>query len=159
MSVVQNQAPKYKPLILKEVRVAKNRILPHRIYRISTYKYSEGNVESLRGNESTLIFSVGIFEKKLSALKLSSIKPEDFFNWMKRIIRNNAVFDTDKEIVEIEDLAPVFDRGGKTLYETHIKNSQSIKKLENPYRTYTIQNIQYVQEVFIKKEVLQQYYG
>ena len=69
MSVVQNQAPKYKPFILKETRIAKNRILPHRIYRISTYKYSDGNVESLRGNESTLIFSVGIFEKKLSAIK------------------------------------------------------------------------------------------
>ena len=78
---------------------------------------------------------------------------------MKRIVRNNSVFETDKEIVEIVDLAPVFDKGGKVLYETHIKNSKSIKKLENPYRTYTISNIQYVQEVFIKKEILQQYYG
>jgi len=159
MSVVQNQALKYKPLILKEKRVAKNRLLPHRIYRISTYKYSDGNVESLRGNDSTLIFSVGIFEQKLSALKLSSIKPEDFFNWMKGIIRTKSVFETDKELIEIEDLMPVIDRGGKALYETYIKNNKSIQKLENPYRTYTISNIQYVQEVFIKKEILQQYYG
>lgn len=159
MSVVQNQSIKYKPLIEKEVRVSKNRILPHRIYRISTYKYSDGTVESLRGNDTTLIFSAGIYDRKLSAIKLSSIRPDDFFEWLKKIVKSNAILDTDKEIIEINELAPIIDKGGKTLYETYIKNNRSLKKLENPYRTYSIENIRYAQEVFIKKEVLKQYYG
>ena len=65
----------YKPFIEKEERIAKNYIKPLEIYRISTYKYADGDIKSLAGINSALVFSIGIYEKKFNCIKISEIKP------------------------------------------------------------------------------------
>ena len=64
-------------------RVSKRNLQPYGVYKISTYKYADGNKERLAGSEETIIFVTGIYEKKVSALKLSNIPPANFLNGLK----------------------------------------------------------------------------
>jgi hypothetical protein len=161
MATTPNQAIKYKPLILEEKRVSRSAVQPYGVYRISTYKYADGNKESLSGNDTTIIFVTGIYEQKFSAIKLSSIKPEDFFKWFKKLEdKANKVLNEQKTTnVGLYDIATVYDRGGDRIYNSYVKTGIELKKIENPYRTYNKDGIQYMSEVFFKKNVLEEYYG
>ena len=149
----------YQPLIEEEKKVQRNRLYPHRIYRLSNYEYSDGNKEALRGNDATLLFCTGIYENKISALKISMMPPDIFFNWFKKLIRNNEILEGDDKLISLDELAPKFDRGGKRLWEGYIQNNVSLKKMGNSYRTYNVKKISYISEVFIKKQTLIEYYG
>jgi hypothetical protein len=161
MATIQNQAIKYKPLILEEKRVSRSAVKPYGVYRISTYKYADGNKESLSGNDTTIIFVTGIYEEKFSAIKLSSIKPEDFFRWFAKLEDKANIVLTEGRTTNIGlyDIATVFDKGGDRVYNSYVKTGTELKKIENPYRTYNKDGIQYMSEVFFKKNVLEEYYG
>jgi len=68
-------------------RVSKTNLQPYGVYKISTYKYADGNKERLVGSEETIIFVTGIYQKKVSALKLSNIPPANFFKWFKKLTK------------------------------------------------------------------------
>ena len=70
-----NYAPKYRGLMDSGTRVSKGKIKPYGIYKISTYKYVDTGRTTLKGADETLIFVTGIYEGKVSALKLSNIEP------------------------------------------------------------------------------------
>lgn len=161
MATIPNQAIKYKPLILEEKRVSRSAVQPYGVYRISTYKYAGGNKETLTGTESTIIFVTGIYEQKFSAIKLSSIKPEDFFKWFKKLEdKANGVLNEERTTnIGLYDIASVYDKGGERVYNSYVKTGIELKKLENPYRTYNKAGIQYMSEVFFKKDLLEKYYG
>ena len=91
----------YKPFIEKEERIAKNNIKPLEIYRISTYKYADGDIKSLAGINSALVFSIGIYEKKFNCIKLSEIRPDMFFKFMAKL-KNKSL--TEQKIDEAEFL-------------------------------------------------------
>lgn len=149
----------YEVLIQKEQKVQSNRLYPHRLYRLSNYVYSDGNKEALRGKDSTLLFCTGVFEGKMSALKISMMPPDTFFKWFSKLIKNNEILESDDTLIQLDKLGPKLDRGGKRLWEGYIQNNVSLKKMGNSYRTYNLSKISNISEIFIKKQTLIEYYG
>ena len=158
-----NHSSKYR--LLQEgtgKRVPKGKLQPYGVYKISTYKYADGNKERLAGSEETIIFVTGIYEKKVSALKLSNIQPVDFFKWFKKLIKSNKlVKDTAMELANtaLYDLGEVFDKGGNRVYDGYIKNNRNFVAKGAAYRTYNLDGIQYSTEIFFKQDTLNKYYG
>jgi hypothetical protein len=148
----------YKNLIESEVKLSKSQIKPRNIYRILVYEYADGERKSLAGAKSTLVFVIGIFEKQLFCLKISEIKPEKFFLWLKNVFKKTL---TEQDIDESEHLMEVLvlgDRSGKKIYSSYVKPTPIARGTINPYRNYNLSGITIVQEVKIKKEILKKYY-
>lgn len=142
-------------------RVPKGKLQPYGVYKISTYKYADGNKERLAGSEETIIFVTGIYERKVSALKLSNIPPANFFKWFKKLIKTDDVV---KDLLELDntalyDLGEVFDKGGNRVYDGYIKNNRNFVAKGAAYRTYNLDGIQYSTEIFFKQDTLNKYYG
>ena len=142
-------------------RVPKGNLQPYGVYKISTYKYADGNKERLAGSEETIIFVTGIYQKKISALKLSNIPPANFFKWFKKLIKTDDVV---KDLLELDntalyDLGEVFDKGGNRVYDGYIKNNRNFVAKGAAYRTYNLDGIQYSTEIFFKQDTLNKYYG
>ena len=142
-------------------RVSKGNIKPYGVYKISTYKYADGNKERLAGSEETIIFVTGIYQKKVSALKLSNIPPANFFKWFKKLVKSDNVVENVLESSQIGlyDLGDVFDTGGNRIYDGYIKNNRDFVAKGAAYRTYNMDGIQYSTEIFFKQDTLKQYYG
>ena len=142
-------------------RIPKKNIQPYGVYKISTYKYADGNKERLAGSEETIIFVTGIYQKKVSALKLSNIPPANFFKWFKKLTKNDSVVKRVLESSQIGlyDLGDVFDTGGNRIYDGYIKNNRDFVAKGAAYRTYNMDGIQYSTEIFFKQDTLKQYYG
>jgi len=142
-------------------RVSKGNLQPYGVYKISTYKYADGNKERLAGSEETIIFVTGIYQKKVSALKLSNIPPADFFKWFKKLTKNDSVVKRVLESSQIGlyDLGDVFDTGGNRIYDGYIKNNRDFVAKGAAYRTYNMDGIQYSTEIFFKQDTLNKYYG
>ena len=142
-------------------RVSKTNLRPYGVYKISTYKYADGNKERLAGSEETIIFVTGIYQKKVSALKLSNIPPANFFNWFKKLTKPAGVVETVLTLPQIGlyDLGETFDTGGDRVYNGYIKNNRDFVAKGAAYRTYNMDGIQYSTEIFFKQDTLKQYYG
>lgn len=142
-------------------RVPKTKLEPYGVYKISTYKYADGNKERLTGSDETIIFVTGIYQKKVSALKLSNIQPVDFFKWFKKLTKSNKLFKESLSLPQTAfyDFGVRFDRGGERLYTGYIKNNRDFVAKGAAYRTYNLDGIQYATEIFFKKDTLEQYYG
>jgi hypothetical protein len=151
-----NQASKYRGLLDVGGRVSKTDIRPYGLYKISTYKYADGDRSTLRGTEETLIFVTGIYQRKVSALKLSNIPPLKFLNWLKKVVGVNSYTEGNKRI---DELKIPFDKGGNRIYDTYIKNNPDFVTKGAAYRTYNLDGIQYATEVFLNEKTLKQYYG
>ena len=142
-------------------RVSKRRLQPYGVYKISTYKYADGNKERLVGSEETIIFVTGIYQKKVSALKLSNILPANFFKWFKKLTKPDDVVESTLKLPEIGlyDIGETFDIGGDRIYNGYIKNNRDFVAKGAAYRTYNLDGIQYSTEIFFKQDTLKQYYG
>lgn len=151
-----NYAPQYRGYIEVGGRISKTDIKPYGIYKVSTYKYADGDRTNLRGTEETLIFVTGIYQRKVSALKLSNIPPLKFIQWLKKIVGVNSYTEGKKRIDELK--AP-FDSGGIRIYDSYIKNNSEFVAKGAAYRTYNLDGIQYATEVFLNEKTLKQYYG
>ena len=153
----------YKPYIENEERVTRKFLRPLEIYRISTYKYTDGGVESLAGPKSALVFCIGVVESKerLHCIKLSKIRPDYFFRFLKKI-KNKSL--TESKIDESEHLYDMMleygsDKTGRVLYDRTISKLveyKSLKRIADPYRTYDINGIRYIRRVNFKKDILKQ---
>ena len=151
-----NYAPQYRGYIDVGSRVSKTDIKPYGIYKISTYKYADGDRQTLRGTEETLIFVTGIYQRKVSAIKLSNIQPIKFLNWLKRVVGGNTYTEGKKRI---DELKTPFDVGGTRIYDSYIGNNKDFVAKGAAYRTYNLDGIQYATEVFLNEKTLKQYYG
>ena len=142
-------------------RVSKGNLQPYGVYKISTYKYADGNKERLAGSEETIIFVTGIYQKKVSALKLSNIPPANFFKWFKKLTKADNVVESVLESSQIGlyELGDVFDTGGNKVYDGYIKNNRDFVAKGAAYRTYNMDGIKYSTEIFFKQDTLKQYYG
>lgn len=153
-----NYASQYRTFIDVGGRVPKNKIQPYGIYKLSTYKYVDEGRKTLRGSEETLIFVTGIYEKKVQALKLSNIPPVKFLRWFKNVA-NNTYVDDGLDIIPLYSFEKPMDIGGNKIYDTYIKNNREFVAKGAAFRTYKLEGIQYTTEVFLKKNVIEQYYG
>ena len=151
-----NYAPQYRGYIDVGSRISKTDIRPYGIYKISTYKYADGDSQTLKGTEETLIFVTGIYQRKVSAIKLSNIQPIKFLNWLKRVVGVNSYTEGKKRI---DELKTPFDIGGNRIYDSYIKNNSEFVAKGAAYRTYNLDGIQYATEVFLNEKTLKQYYG
>lgn len=156
-----NYALRYKGMMNKGERVSKTEIRPYGIYKISTYKYVDSGRTNLRGDDETLIFVTGIYQKKVSALKLSNIEPVKFLNWFKKLSKGDdeATLETERTKIGLYELATPLDVGGNRLYDSYIKNDVNFVAKGAAYRTYNISGIQYATEFYLKPTTLKQYYG
>ena len=153
-------ALQYKPLIESETSVSKTLVLPRNVYRINSYKYSDGKQKTLSGTTSTIVFVVGkTTDKKLSCIKISDIKPEKFFDWLKKLYIKGLTEEMWNKAEKLEDLIIKADIGGNKIFNSFVK-SDSIIYGDNPniYRTYTLSGIKQIEEVKFKKDVLKSYY-
>ena len=148
----------YKPLIEREERVSKSNLFPRNIYRISSYEYKDGKTKSLAGIKSSLVFLVGIFEKKLICLKISEVKPDKFFQWLKTIEQTGLTNEDFDKAEKLEDLLILDNRAGSKIFEGYIKNKPIYNLKPSPYRTYNLDGIKYIQQVHIKKDILKSFY-
>ena len=151
-----NYASQYRGYLDKGDRVSKQQITPYGIYKISTYKYTDEGRQTLRGNEETLIFVTGIYQRKVSALKLSNIKPLVFLNWLKKVVGTNSYTEGAQRI---DELKTPFDTGGNRIYDVYIRNNSEFVSKGAAYRTYNLAGIQYATEMFLNEKTLKQYYG
>lgn len=156
-----NYALRYKGMMNKGERVSKTEIQPYGIYKISTYKYTDSGRTNLRGDDETLIFVTGIYQKKVSALKLSNIEPVKFLNWFKKLSKGDDedTFEDERTKIGLYELATPLDMGGNRLYDSYIKNDVNFVAKGAAYRTYKIGGIQYATEFYLKPTTLKQYYG
>jgi hypothetical protein len=155
----QNFSRQYKGFIKQESRISRTQISPNNVYRLSTYKYSDGKTRTLRGEDETLIFVTGVYKKTIYGIKLSKIKPEIFFEWGQTIITEKDVLNEDNELVKFSQLSPPMDVTGDRFYKNYIKTSKLLKKPQIPYRSYKLEGIRYVSEVYFKKDILESYYA
>jgi hypothetical protein len=153
-----NYAPQYRQYLTSGQRIPKSEIKPYGIYKISTYKYVDEGKKTLSGQDETLIFVTGIFQRKVSALKLSNIQPIKFLNWFKKI----ATSKFEQEMSSNTGLYMVespMDIGGNRIYDSYIRNNRDFVSKGAAYRTYKLDGIQYVSEVFLKNDIIKRYYG
>lgn len=153
----------YKPLILKSEKISKALIKPGNVYKIVVYKYTDGATKTLSGTKTALIFAIGIYqsggEKELFCIKLTKLKPEKFFVWLKKVFLKNLKDEDIDKAEHLNELIVKSDKAGKKLYSSYIKPSSLTKGTsESPYRTYKLSGIQLVEEVNIKKQILKRYY-
>jgi hypothetical protein len=152
---------RYKEYIDTESRIAKTQIEPMNIYRISSYKTIEGDIQSKGGNQSDLVFVIGTFptpqkDRKINCLKISEIRPDKFMMWLKKLVDKRKVDETDT-IIHLNELLIKSDNTGKLIFERFIKPSSIVYNLKDSiYRTYNTNGIRYIQEVFLKKEKLKE---
>ena len=136
-----NYALRYKGMMDKGERVAKTEIQPYGLYKISTYKYTEGKRTNLRGDDETLIFVTGVYQRKVSALKLSNIEPVKFLNWFKKLSKGDdeALFEGDRTKIPLYEFATPMDLGGNKVYDSYIKNNKDFVAKGAAYRTYKLE--------------------
>ena len=150
-------AQQYNKIIDSEKKISKSLIRPRNIYKITSYEYADGTKKTLSGPETTLVFVFGIFDKKLIGIKMTEIKPEEFFKWLKKLFLNNLSEEFIDSSAMFEELIIKADRGGSSIYESYVKSKTIGRTNKELYRTYTITGIKQITEVMIKKDYIKQY--
>jgi hypothetical protein len=158
----KNLIHQWKPYIKKSVRVAKTDIKPRNIYKIQTYRYSDGVVRRRLGLETHLLFVIGIHLYEIHAIRLNSIQFTHFTNWSHRFAKQDLVESISDTIdtISFRDLIVEFNDNGREFFTKYVRNSPTIysEKLD-PYRTYKMRNIIYAQEILLDSTKMKNIYG
>lgn len=149
-----NYSAEYKKFIESEVRSSKGMLEPGNLYRLSSYEYSDGESRSLAGVNSSIIFVFGIYEKKLSCLKLNEVKTEKFKTWFQTILKEGLTVEDIDSMKTLDEIIITTDRAGNRLFESKIKGKPIYMNDPRPYRTYTIDGLKYIQEIKLKKDFI-----
>lgn len=146
---------KYKPFIKKETKVSKGLVEPRNLYRITSYEYADGTTKSLVGEKSSLIFVTGIYDKKLSCIKINELKPEKFFEWVSKLKKRGIKEEELSESKMFSEYIILSDKGGQKLYEAYVKPSPLLKSAGKPvYRTYNLSGINNIYQIQLKIDKL-----
>jgi hypothetical protein len=149
----------YKPLILSEESVSKSQILPRNIYRITSYQYADGQTKTLSGTTTSIVFVIGITsDKKLTCIKISDIKPDKFFQWLKPLFKKGLTESDWKAEQKLGQLLILGDKQGSKIFNQFVRSNQIYTKEPTSYRTYNISGIKQIQEIRIKPDILKSYY-
>jgi hypothetical protein len=147
----------YNNIIESEKKVSKSLVKPRNIYKITSYQYVDGTKKSLSGPETAIIFVFGIYDKKFIGLKITEIKPEDFFKWLKKLFLANLTEEVISESKKLEELLVINDKAGSGIYESYVKNKRIGSTNKELYRTYNITGVKQISEVIIKKDYIKKY--
>ena len=152
-------ADSYKKLVDTEIRTSVSRARPRKIYKILSYEYADGHVESYSGANACYVFVLGRYDGKMYCLKMTHIKPQVFFGWLKTVIIKNL---KKEQIVSkrwLETMIPKSDRGGSKLFNNSVKGKPIYDKDPSPFRTYILKNIKQILWVELKLEELAKLYN
>jgi hypothetical protein len=147
---------KYMELFEVGQRVQKKylQLNPRNFYRVSRYENVAGDVKSLTGPKSSLIFVIGTHEDKVNCLKLNEIRPAVLLKWLPTIIKDSVKVENIDEMKLLSDIIIVSDKFGNKLFESKIKGKVIYNIEPRPYRTYNLDGLKYIQEVKLKTDVL-----
>lgn len=149
----------YKPIIKEELGVGPNLIRPRNIYKINSYKYLDGKTKSLAGNDTSLVFVIGISpEKIVSGIKINMIKPDIFYRWFKKLFQPGLTEEAIDNSEDLDELLILDNKDGKKIFSQFIRPTAFYRKEPSVYRTYILKNIKSAEEIKIKKEVLKKIY-
>lgn len=149
----------YEQIAESEKKISKNLVRPRNIYKITSYEYSDGQTKSLSGPDTSIVFIFGIYGDKYLAIKISEIKPEEFFNWLKKLFLKGISDENFKEVEKLEEVLILSDKKGSTIYNAYIKNKKIGKTNKEIYRTYNIKGVKQISEIRIQKEYIKKYIG
>jgi hypothetical protein len=153
----------YSALYKKYIEIEKVTSIPRlrarKLYKITSYKYVDGHTESFNGSKSVYIFVLGIFKKKLYALKVSEIQPEKFFKWLKTAMLHNLTEASFHNLKWLENLVQPSPKSGSTIFNTLVKGKPIYTKEPHIFRTYNLQNIKQIMWVEMKTAELEKIYG
>jgi len=91
----------YDKYIEVERRVPRLKIEQTNIYRISTYRDRNDKVQRRsNGDNSSLIFVIGIHESRVNCLKLNEIPTDVFFKFLKRMVVPTVKLETIESLHE-----------------------------------------------------------
>lgn len=151
-------ALQYKSLIESEKRASKSSLITRNVYRISSYEFTDGDQKSLTGQNSSLIFLIGIYDKKLICLKISEVRPDIFFKWLKTIQLKDLTAQKIDESKSLNELIILDSPTGNKIFDGYVKGKSIYNIKPSPYRTYKLEGVKYIQEVNFKKDVLKSFY-
>lgn len=140
----------------KRVQKGYLKLNPRNFYRVSRYEYADGDVKSLTGNNSSLIFVLGVHDEKVNCIKLNEVELEVFKRWFPTMLKPTIKTEDVDSMEMTSDLIIDSDRSGKTLFESKVKGKTIYNKNPRPYRTYNLDGLQYIQEMKLKSEVLKE---
>lgn len=130
---------------------------PRNFYRISRYEYSDGDTKSLVGNESSLVFVIGVFENKVNCIKLNEVRPEVFIRWFPTILKPSLKVEDIDKANSLDEIVIFDSLDGNVLFESKIKTHPIYKQEPRPYRTYNLDGLKYIQQIQLKKEVIKSF--
>lgn len=152
-------AIQYKKFIDKEVKTSKSKLKPRKIYRITSYTYADGEQKVMAGINTSYIFATGIYHKKLYGIKLTLIRPDTFFKWLKTIMLKNL---KESDFIDAKLLSNYLIYGEKTgtkIFNSYVKGNSIYKKDPSAFRTYNVDGIKQISEVVLKTDKLAEIYG
>ena len=149
----------YRQFIEKEDAISKVLVRPKNIYKIVYYQYADGTSKTLSGPKTAYVFVIGIYDKKLVCLKISEIRPDKFFLWLKGIFQKTLTNERIDETNRLDEITIRSDRTGGTLFNRYVKGKPIVTQGKNPYRTYNMDGIRQISEVIINKDTLKEYFN
>ncbi len=152
-------AQMYKSLIEKEINTSASRLKVNKLYKIHSYTTVDGEQKTYAGAKAAIIFLVGIYEKKLYAIKITEVKPNDFFKWLKPTMLKNIKADEFDERKPLAEYLKKADKSGKQIFSGFLKGKPIYAKEPNVFRTYYRENVKQISEVILKPDVLKNIYG
>jgi hypothetical protein len=151
----------YQKLFKSETSIGKTAITPKNIYRINSYQYaSDGKTKSLSGNKAAIVFCIGIYQKKLTCIKITDINPTKFLPWLKTILKKGLKENDFDKAVSLDELCINSDIKGASIFNSYVKGKSIYAVSNEPtYRTYNISGIKSIEQIQIDPKVLKDMYG
>jgi hypothetical protein len=147
----------YKKLIENENRIGKSNIRLRNLYKISQYKYADGKSRNLADGKAAYVFIFGSVGDTIHGVKLNSVHPRDFMGFLSKLKDKNANIDDSLHLDEIlKNFGSIKSDDGTQVYKL-LKSSPKV--YSKNYRTYKLNSLTYISEVFLQKEVLKQYFA
>jgi hypothetical protein len=150
---------RFVPYILENKAVGKSKLRGRNLYKINSYTYSDGEMKTLSGSTTTLIFCLGIYDKKLIGIKISEMQPSRFFIWLKSVLKKGLKAEDFDKYTKLEDLCIESDLRGTQIFSSKVKNRAIYKMETELYRTYNMSGIKSVEEINFSPEILTKTYG
>jgi len=147
----------YKPFIEKEDPISKILLRPKNIYKIVYYQYADGVAQTLSGPKTAYVFVIGIYDKKLICLKISEMRPDKFFLWLKTLFQKSLTNEKIDESKRLDEITIRSDRNGNAIFSRYVKGKAIVTQGKNPYRTYNMDGIRQISEITISKDTLKEY--
>lgn len=149
-------ASQYMQYVEAEIPVSRTLIRPRNIYKIQNYRDVEGKTHSYHGNNSAIVFVLGIADKKVWAVRMTDIRPVFFWNWMKPMFRPGLII--NDKIKRLEDMLIKDTRNGKKIFENHVKTKQIYNLKPEVFRTYELAGVNTISELKFDLNFLKSYF-